>query len=74
MALHNLDPRPRTRRAGAAVSQATDVSHRIAPGELPCCPLCDNEIQSHEPIALIEAHGAKALAHLFCVEEADNDD
>lgn len=50
-----------------------DISSIVAPGDLPCCPLCDNEIREYEPACLVTAHGSKALAHSFCVEDALGD-
>lgn len=35
----------------------------------PCCPLCDNGIQSWEPHALIVAGSSKCLAHEDCAQE-----
>lgn len=48
----------------------SDLSEHIEPGELPCCPLCDNEILEYAPACIVTAHGGKALAHDGCVENA----
>lgn len=51
-----------------------DVSDQIGPGQMPCCPLCDNEIIDYQPVALVSAHGSKGLAHAMCVDALDDDD
>ena len=37
----------------------------------PCCLLCDNEILDWEETGIVIQHGAKALAHLMCIENED---
>jgi len=44
-----------------------DFSIDFEPGDLPCCPICDNEIEEQEPADLIKAHGSIALAHVMCI-------
>ena len=41
---------------------------------MPCCPICDNAIEDWEPAAIITGQGAKALAHLLCVEAEEDDE
>ena len=43
-----------------------DISEIIEPGEMPCCPVCDNEIQEWEEVVLVVAHGSKGIAHKCC--------
>ncbi len=50
-----------------------DMSKDFEPCELPCCPICDNEILSWEPACFIIAHGSKAVAHAACIGEHRNE-
>ena len=52
----------------------TDISDYIGAEEMPCCPLCGNEITEFEPVVLATAHGGKGLVHYLCVEEFDDED
>ena len=49
------------------MNDVVDFSKRFEPGEFPCCPLCDNEIEAHEPASIIQAHGSIAAAHDSCI-------
>ena len=46
-----------------------DMSEYFQPGALPCCPVCDNEIQDWDEYCVITAHGSAALAHRWCIED-----
>ena len=40
---------------------------------MPCCPLCDNEIEESDSYVLVKSNGMLSLAHTFCVEEFVDD-
>ena len=46
-----------------------DMSVGFEPGNFPCCPICDNEMQEWEPTLPIRAHGSIALAHTMCIAD-----
>jgi hypothetical protein len=50
-----------------------NISPKIEPGMLPCCPLCDNEILEWEEAIIVTAHGGKALAHSLCAKEMNSE-
>lgn len=40
------------------------------PFSLPCCPLCDQPVETHDPYGEFIAHGSVFLGHLFCISDA----
>ena len=46
-----------------------DISSEVSIDEMPCCPLCDNEIEESDSFVLAKSNGMLSLAHTFCVEE-----
>jgi len=47
-----------------------DISNSTETSDIfPCCPLCDNEILDWEDVGIVIQHGAKAMAHLACMED-----
>lgn len=46
----------------------------IALTDMPCCPLCDQPIEMHDPVYIGETRDADyhviALVHTFCTDEA----
>jgi len=51
-----------------------DISNRLSPGELVCCPLCDNTIETCHISTVVAAHGLKQLVHVHCLEFDDDED
>ena len=49
--------------------QTVDLSGVIEHEDIPCCPLCGNEIEESEPIAIVLCKGSIALAHGPCVHD-----
>lgn len=49
--------------------EIVDISNEVEGEDMPCCPLCDNEIMETEEIQLVKSNGSVAIAHKFCVEE-----
>lgn len=48
--------------------------HLCTPDDMPCCPICDNQILQWDEAIVVTAYGCKSLAHLMCVEDSDEDD
>ena len=49
-----------------------DITQTREAGDLPCCPICDNEIRDCDPHLIVLAHQSLALAHQSCAEEEAN--
>jgi hypothetical protein len=55
------------------MTKAIDVEDKIAPGEMPNCPLCDNELQDWERACVIVAHGSMGIAHADCIDHVHDE-
>jgi hypothetical protein len=50
----------------------TDISKRVLPEEIVCCPLCDGTIETRHVAVVVTAHGLKQLVHIDCLEFDEN--
>ena len=54
---------------GEHIVIAVDISEHTEPMCFSCCPLCDNELQEFEEVALAVSHGSLAAVHAWCLSD-----